>query len=797
MENNKVLFFDNSNFNLLYNILKKDLNSKFNYYLEDKQGKSKLFNVMNQIYIKNGEKNLKELNLLCLRSVAPILKNMCENQNNQNNIINDNNRNSSLQRDMIMNKKVPEFVDLRPEYLDKSNKNINEEYNNMNERYNIKKPQTIDFSLPVDNSENIQELDTFQNDREKDLYNENNDMSTDINSLKKNNSLVDFEEKQKNMSKMIDLEINKRNERNERKELKFIEKQQEREIPENFINQSQNYDGEKSLMDERNYETFQIIKNNNNDNVEFYKNNLNISEEINNDLIQYQEIKENKEDNIIKREKNETSTTQHYLEITSLSRNWENLPNISQLNKFSTRYNFCVNFNPAVNEWVNIPIYENNIFTFASIYPDGNIIPYSESNIEIYNEILKTGICPDININDPLLIYQQEFYDKEINDKDIIRNPFYNPDKPKGEIIYYVKKLISGNNGATVMSIYKNIQKIKLDSIIIPFDYLFTFSNIVKKEDLGNLIKLPINEKINIDNYEVFNPIFEQSIFSYPYLILHIEELDGIYDSTSDAIRKCFCKVSYYDDWSTNTFASNETIAIPGRFPGFVIMKPANQEEEGKLYPQSALANLNKMTIRILTPQGDILNLNTDNAIIEQICYVPLTQNTFSKKYIAIRTKNWLPSNMFLVNQVIQISNYNLLMKSENQEVNIGIDYLSGFLNRNEGHTIVNIGHIKNCQELGVDNIIMDSNQDGYINILFIKSDGYFEEEDGIWYPSLGVKNKEGQELVSQELLEYLVSPGLRGACYGRLINISVQINLSFSITTIDSDISKIESHII
>lgn len=796
MENNKTLFFDNSNFNLLYNILKKDLNSKFNYLLEDSEGKSKLFDVMNQTYLKNEEKNLKELNLLCLRNVAPILKNMCEKKNNIN--IDDDNRNSSLQRDMIMNKKVPDFVDLRPEYLDKSTKNINEEYNNINDRYNIKKPQSIDFSLPTDNSENIKELDTFQNEREKDLYhNEDNDMSTDINSLKKiNNSLVDFEEKQQNMSKIVDLEINKRNEINEKKELEFLEKQKSTDIQEKFINQPQNYDGKQSMMDERNYETFQIIKNSNDDNVEFYKNNMSISEEINNDLIQYQEMKENKADNIIKKEKNETSTTQHYLEITSLSRNWENLPDISKLNKGSTRYNFCVNFNPAINEWINIPIYENNMFTFVNIYPDGNIITYSESNIEIYNEILRNGICTDTNINDPLLIYQREIYDKEFNDKEIIKNPFYNSQKPKGKIVYYVKKLISGNNGATVMNIYKNIQKIKLDSIIIPFDYLFTFSNIIKKEELGNLIKMPINEKINIDNYEVFNPIFEQSIFSYPYLILHIEELDGIYDSTSDAIRKSFCKVSYDDDWSTNTFASNETIAIPGRFPGFVIMKPSNNEE-GKLYPQSALANLNKMTIRILTPQGDILNLNTDNAIIDQICYVPLTSNKFNKRFIAIRTKNWLPSNMFLVNQVIQISNYNLLMKSENQQVNIGIDYLSKFMNRNEGHTIVNIGHINNCKELGSDNIIMDSNQDGYINVLFIKSEGYFDEEDGIWYPSLGIENKEGQDLVSQELMEYLISPGLRGVCYGRLINISVQINLSFSITTIDSDISKIESYII
>ena len=95
------------------------------------------------------------------------------------------------------------------------------------------------------------------------------------------------------------------------------------------------------------------------------------------------------------------------------------------------------------------------------------------------------------------------------------------------------------------------------------------------------------------------------------------------------------------------------------------------------------------------------------------------------------------------------------------------------------------------------DNITIDSNKDGYINLLIIQSEGYFDDYKGEWNTSLGIKNKEGEELVSQELMEYLILPETKELNYGRLINLSMQINLSFQITTIENKISKIESNII
>ena len=228
MENNNSIFFDNSNFNLLYNILKTDLKKKFSYNLDNEsQSKIKLFEIMNNVYTNNNDKDLKNLNFLSLRTSAPILKQMCE-KNIQSQLEN----NSSLNRDMLLNKKVPEFIDMRPEYLEKSSQNLDDAYQNINDRYKTSKPKPIDFSLPVNNNDKLN-LDDYQKERHFVIGGETNisdiltdNMSSNINNLKDsdndtklnktpsiseiNNSMLDFEEGQNVFKNQVDEEMRKR-----------------------------------------------------------------------------------------------------------------------------------------------------------------------------------------------------------------------------------------------------------------------------------------------------------------------------------------------------------------------------------------------------------------------------------------------------------------------------------------------------------------------------------------------------------------------------------------------------------
>ena len=74
---------------------------------------------------------------------------------------------------MLLKKKIPDFVDMRPEHLNEKTKDVNSAYNHMSERYVQKKPDPIDFSLPVNsgnnrnkNFENIEKQRLFEIQKE-------------------------------------------------------------------------------------------------------------------------------------------------------------------------------------------------------------------------------------------------------------------------------------------------------------------------------------------------------------------------------------------------------------------------------------------------------------------------------------------------------------------------------------------------------------------------------------------------------------------------------------------------------
>jgi len=813
---NKNLFFKEDNFNLLFSILKTDIYKKFNIILNDNDNKNKklLFETMNNIYISNQNTDLQNLNKYTLKTIAPKIKKIYDHQNNKKYKTNKN-INLNLNRESVLNKKMPKFVDLRPEFHEKKNisQNIEDEFKKLNDsRYTIKKPKEIDFSLPNTDKNNV--LNEYENmNQKRNLFNnKENNKSTTIDSLiqnhnnKKNNDLFDFDQQEKKINQNIQLEIEKRNHNLQQSEILF-KKNMTKELNQTELNPNQNSitlsnESTLSQSDKRNQDLFNIITQSTPDETEFHKTNQKISSELKNQLNEsFQNSNINQDEFLINDQHFEKALKKNYLEISSINRNWINYPDIFKTNKTSTRYNFTVNFNPAPNEWINIPIYENNIFTFINLYPNGNILEYDDENKILYKKLLnskekknKINIC---NLKDPLFKYQEENYDHIFNDKDIIYNPFYDKKKQKGNILFFAKKKITGTSPPYVMTIYKNIYKIKLKSLIIPYDYLFTFNN--RESDYcfknKNLLKKPINHHCKNINNTPITQIYQQSLFSYPYLLIHIEELDGIYNSTSNSINKCFSKVTYLNDWTSNVFKTDINSSIPGRLPGFVMLRPDPDEE--KLYPQSALANIKKLTIRILNPQGELLNVNTDNAFITQICYLPLSNGSYDKRCLIIKTKNWLPSNMFLINNIIKISLFNILIKSENPNIQLAINYLCQFINRDDGHTIMNIGYIKNNGILAHDPITIDSNHDGYFNVIFIQSNGYFDEENGIWIPTLGIDNKNGYELINTDFMNYLINPNISNYTYGKLINLNMQCDLSFEISTLESDIRKIKSNLV
>ncbi len=233
-------------------------------------------------------------------------------------------------------------------------------------------------------------------------------------------------------------------------------------------------------------------------------------------------------------------------------------------------------------------------------------------------------------------------------------------------------------NGSNIQNKYKNITSIEVGKVIIP-DEIFENTNI-----------------INAPNRTKFNQEFS---FSFPYLILVFDEFKDIYDGTNDKVRQGFCKLVYYRSYK----------APNGR--GYVILKPI-QKEKKYFYP-SPLSSIQKLSMSLLKPNGNLFNDSNDAYKIFKIGY-----DAFNPKYLSVTTDIFFDKNEFFVGDDIIIRNYNIDPTSI-PSTNVGdIKNLVDFVNRQEGHEVVQIG---------------TTNNNGFYRTFYIMAPGQFDKTQGIF----------------------------------------------------------------
>lgn len=213
---------------------------------------------------------------------------------------------------------------------------------------------------------------------------------------------------------------------------------------------------------------------------------------------------------------------------------------------------------------------------------------------------------------------------------------------------------------------YKNIKSISVGKVVIP-EEITEFKNI-----------------LNFPNKTQFNHEFS---FSYPYLILRIDEFNDVYDGTNDDVRKSFCKLVYYRSYK----------APNGR--GYVILKPLQKEK--KFFHPTPLGSLNRLSISLLKPNGFLLNDSADSYKIKKIYYSP-----YNPHYYEVVTDGYFDRNEFFVGDVVVFKNFAIdRIPSNEQTVNSSVmaviqqsgsamqsQLLNEFINRKEGHEIMLIG---------------------------------------------------------------------------------------------------------
>lgn len=227
------------------------------------------------------------------------------------------------------------------------------------------------------------------------------------------------------------------------------------------------------------------------------------------------------------------------------------------------------------------------------------------------------------------------------------------------------------NKDNDIMLKYRNIESLYVSKVIIPEEVI------------------PSNSIINKEK-TAFNYEFS---FSYPYLLLNIDEFSDVYDGTNQMARRAFATLVYHRHYK----------APNGR--GFIILKPIQKEK--KIFYPNLLSSLPKLTLSLTRPDGELLNKSADNYKLFKIDY-----EAFNAQYIKVVTDYYFDKNEFYVGDIVKFKDFNMIMSPMTQDVRD----LVQFINKDDGHEIKEVG----C-----------ANDNGYYKTFYIEAPGYFDKVQG------------------------------------------------------------------
>jgi hypothetical protein len=278
-----------------------------------------------------------------------------------------------------------------------------------------------------------------------------------------------------------------------------------------------------------------------------------------------------------------------------------------------------------------------------------------------------------------------------------------------------------------------------------------------------------------------YNTDFSINAFSYPYLQLRIDELNTNGFGTNDGLNNSFGVISYDAYWSSDSGLKNK---------GFTRMIPKFLKCQ-KIYHPTPLATLNKMTIQIQKPDGtqystdpdaiDISGVVTSAQLATSVWSSASVTGTnytdTSGEFLWIQTKQWF--SQFTATQGDKIVMKNLTLSSGFSGGAQGIADFLAFLQRPEGHTIVDIAQAYKPSTTW--NFKTGSNKVGYSNFIVIRSK-FNDPSTGVVTPAYWG----GTSASNSTFLTALNSaPALAS---GRLLNMSHQVQIIFRVITRDMD---------
>ena len=234
--------------------------------------------------------------------------------------------------------------------------------------------------------------------------------------------------------------------------------------------------------------------------------------------------------------------------------------------------------------------------------------------------------------------------------------------------------LYSGNptNGVSVMpkatARFRNIVRIEFVKAVLP----------IENTDL-------IVRKTSTSAYDT---TYLKNIFGYPFVTLNVDELDTNNYGTNNNMDNAFAILQYDANWTDNTNSL-----------GFTSMIPKHMKCQ-RIYSPTPLATLNKLTIRLQQPNGNLVSTTPDTLDVngsflsigaDITTYAGATLSGATKytdsvgEYIWIDSKKWFSKYEVAAGDRILLRNLNPLSATPTAAQ---IDFLA-FLQREDGHMVV------------------------------------------------------------------------------------------------------------
>ena len=312
---------------------------------------------------------------------------------------------------------------------------------------------------------------------------------------------------------------------------------------------------------------------------------------------------------------------------------------------------------------------------------------------------------------------------------------------------------------------FKNITRIELVKTILPIEGI----DIIQTRSV-------------VGASVTYGSSLNTNILSFPYLNIRVPELDNNNYGTDYNLQQAFGVVQYDANW-----VSDNNTASKG---GYLAMIPKFLKCQ-KIYQPTPLATLQKMSIRIERPDGNLVSDALDTVDISgfkssyNMTACPsgagvvsgTSYSDTSGNYLWIQTKTWF--NRFHVNQGDRIQLQGVAFASTYAGNTGASADLINFVTRSQGHLVVGVGYTTT----GGGKVFYNdgANIVGYCNYIIIRSK--------MVDPTTGSTQPDTFGLLASSanntFLDTLCAAGLTA---GRLINISHQTTLVFRVITRDLD---------